>query len=206
MWFTSTAHAEAPLPSYREALVSEAWDRVDASLERGDHDAAVAMADAFQRVVCEDGGIEYLVGLSYRLRDQNAEAKRHYQRAVALDPAEQAAWNDLGELWIAEGDWANASAAFERVSTLVPSGPYGWIGPWRLAEIAAHQHQPEPFEAQLRLALSRGFSFRLIVGLENWRSFYQDPIMHGSVEKLVTVYAPPDVLDALRAPTSEKTP
>lgn len=200
MWWLilPEARAEAPLPSYREELVTEAWDQVDDQLEHGEHERAEKIAIAFEEAVCEDGSLEYLVGLSYRLRNQNEAAKQHYQRAIDLDPDQQAAWNDLGELWIAEGRWAEARNAFEQVSRLVPTGEHAWIGPWRLAEIAANEHDPKRFEEQIRLALSRGFSFRLIMGLDNWKRFYADPAMHGTVEKMVIVYAGTDVLDSLR--------
>jgi tetratricopeptide (TPR) repeat protein len=200
MWWLllPLARAEAPLPSYRDELVDEAWDKVDDQLEHGEHERAEKIAVAFETTVCEDGSIEYLIGLSYRLRQQNDTAKLHYQRALDLDPEQQAAWNDLGELWIAEGKWDEAEKAFEEVSRLVPSGEHGWIGPWRLAEIAANRHDPKRFEDQIRVALARGFSFRLVMGLENWKRFYADPAMHATVEKMITVYATPDVLDSLR--------
>jgi hypothetical protein len=78
--------------------------------------------------------------------------------------------------------------------------PRGWMGPWRLAEVAANQHDADAFEDQMREALRRGFSFKTIAGLPNWQRFYADPVLHDSIEKLVTVYGDAKILDSLKSP------
>ena len=158
---------------------------------------AIDRATRFQREVTPDGGLEYLIGLAHRYLGDTAEAERHYRRATALRPDDQGAWNDLGEMHLASGRWAEAEVAFTHVARLVPEGPSAWIGPWRLAEVAAQQHDAARFEDHLREALRRGFTFRTIAGLPNWKGFYADPALSDSIEKLVTVYGDRAILDSL---------
>ena len=107
------------------------------------------------------------------------------------------AWHDLGEILLQDSRFDEAAEAFAHVTELVDTGPKSWLGPWREAEVAAHQGRPEAFEKHMKLALQRGFSFRTIRGLPNWRQFYADPVMGPSVTKLVTVYGTPDILKSL---------
>jgi tetratricopeptide (TPR) repeat protein len=192
------ARADIPLPSYRDELVRAAWEEVDDLIARGEHDAAVASAQAFQRHVTPDATLEYLIGYSWRLRTDFKQAESHYHRALEMDPSLDEAWNDLGEMMLSQGRMEESQAAFEQLSRLLTTGPNAWLGPWRLAELAAHRHDPEGFEENMRVALERGFSFRLIEGLPNWQAFYRDPAMRDSVEKLITVYGERSTLDSLR--------
>lgn len=209
MWFLlvaalGVAHAEMPLPSYREAVVREAWHAIDDKIElaKSGSDVDVEMlaeagreGEQFQRQVVEDGSIEYLVGLSWRLRDDVDRARKHWEHAAELDPAYLPTWYDLGEVYLIGGEFEKAEAAFEKVAELAPTKS---LGHRRLAETAAHRHDAEKFEAHVREALARGFSFREIETLPNWHGFYADPAIRDSIEKLVTVYGNPATLDALR--------
>lgn len=207
------ALAAMPLPDYGAELAKSRWYDVDRVLTNGcrfDPEAtAIAcdegttslareMATEFQRVVRPDAGLTYLVALAHRYDGDNGEAIQNYQRSIALDPTYEAAWYDLGEVWLIQGDYDKAAEAFEQVATLRAVGDAAWLGPWRRAEVAAHQHQAEPFETWMREALERGFSFRQIEGQPQWKGFYADPALRDSVEKLITVYGTPDTLDTLR--------
>jgi tetratricopeptide (TPR) repeat protein len=212
LWL-ALAGATVPLPDYGHALADARWYAVDKVLSNGcafDPEAAAIacedgttalareMAEDFQRIVTPSAGLTYLVGLSYRYDGDADQASIWYERAIELDPTYEAAWYDLGELHLIAGRFAAAAQAFEKVSELVPEGDTAWVGPWRRAEVAAHQKQPEVFETWMKTALERGFSFRAIEGSPPWRGFYADPMMRDSIEKLITVYGTPQTLDTLR--------
>lgn len=195
------AQAEIPLPSYREQLVQQAWYESNQLLEAGLPEEAAHKAEAFQREVTPDGRLEYLIALSWRLRGDLDKAEQHYRNALDLDPGLDEAWSDLGELLLISGRLDDAEQAYKHLSRLVVDGPYGWLAPMRLGEVAAHRRDPEAFERHMHEALRRGFQFRTIEGLPNWQAFYRDPVMHDSVEKLVTVYGDGATLESLkRAP------
>jgi tetratricopeptide (TPR) repeat protein len=208
-----TAAAEVPLPSYRDGLARQRWVEVNALLEEGCAtnrfpvvcvegavDRAIAAADAWQRAATADAGLEYLAALANRYGGREREAIRRYERAIELDPARTEAWYDLGEIRMARGELTEAGAAFERVAALRGEGELAWIGPWRQAEVAALGHDAPAFEAHLKEALRRGFSFRQIAGQPNWRAFYADPALQDTLDKLLTVYSTPEVRESLRAP------
>ena len=209
------AHAEVPLPSYRRELARMRWYEVNATLENGCEldrfqggvvcaegvtERARAKADAFQDALFHDAGLEYLVALSWRYDGQASKAEAHYRAALALDDDYDAAWYDLGELYVASAKYDKAEHAFTRVSELVDEGPQSWLGPWRLAEVAALQHDAATFEAQIKIALQRGFSFQQVAGLPNWKRFYADPALRDTLDKLLTVYAEPEVRRSLQEP------
>jgi len=207
-WLAWAAQATVPLPAYPESLALRRWHEVNTQLENGCRfDAAQAgfvcaagvterargRAQAFQDALFKDPGLEYLIGLTYRYDGEEIRAVDHYRAAIALNPDYKAAWYDLGELYLSQGHYARAAEAFDRVSQLIPSGPQSWLGPWRRAEVAALQQDPVVFETQIKIALRRGFSFRQIAGLPNWRRFYADPTMRDTLDKLLTVYSEPSV-------------
>lgn len=211
MWAVLAASASMPLPDYRDALVQAAWYEVnglidaacvDRPVHLGCHPEplaeAIEKATAFQAQVTRDARLEYLVGLAHRSGGDDQAAERSFRAAVELDVDRADAWHDLGELMLAQGRYDEANTAFEHVARLVDDGPRAWLGPWRLAEVAAHRKDPDAFEAHMRRALERGFTFRTIRGLPAWKGFLADPTMRPSVEKLITVYGTPDVLDSLR--------
>jgi len=200
------------LPSYREALIQRTWHQLNDRLEQlcrfdtraqavvcsQDPEPLLDHARAFQKHVTLDAGLAYLIGLGERYRGQHKLAKRHYREALELDPTYTAAWHDLGELHLIDGQIDLAHEAFSQVANLHETGPNCWIGPWRLAEVAAHRQDAQEFEAQMREALRRGFSFRQIDGLPNWKAFYLDPSLQMVIDKLVRVYGTKETLDSLR--------
>ncbi len=196
------ALAEVPIPSYQDELTESAWLEVNHLIESGRIDEALTTAEAFEKHVVEDSGIAYLRGLAHRFRGEPELAEQHLRRAVKLDPSRKDAWSDLGEILLASQRYDEARDCFAKVDELLPSGRYSWVGPFRLAEVAAHQRQPRRFEEHMREALRRGFTFRTIERDPNWQKFYADPSMHDSVEKLITVYGDTAILDTLKTAPS----
>lgn len=208
----ATTWAAIPLPDYGEELARAQWHRIDNELEAscrydpsalamacepGVTAAARQAAEAFEAAVTEDAGLAYLIGLTYKYEGDDAKAVRAYVRATELDPDYDAAWYDLGETWLIQARYRDAARAFERVAELRTEGEAAWLGPWRRAEVAAHLGDPDGFETWMRTALERGFSFRQIAGLPNWKKFYADPELRDSVQKLITVYSTAEVLESL---------
>jgi len=217
MWWLAAglALAEIPLPSWKEERVRAEWHAVDAALTEACQmprfagqavactpdrvRAAQARAQAFQATVVPDAGLQYLIALGHRWLGEDEDAIRAYEATLALDDADVAAWYDLGELRFARGELDAARAAFTRVSDALVDDPRrGMLGPWRLAEVAAAQHDTAEVERQLKEALRRGFSFRQIEGLPNWKAYLADPALTDTLEKLITVYGDRAILDTLR--------
>lgn len=208
------AHAEMPLPDYDDALARGTWHQLDQRLTATCRfnpragvmecasdkvlDEVIAEAEAWQRTVQPDAGLTYLAGLAWRYKGDTPRAKAHWERAVELDADYRAPWYDLGEVYLAEGDFASAERAFTEVGRLTPEGNQSWIAPWRLAEVAAFRQDPDAFERHMRKALRHGFTFDHVAGLPNWKGFLADPTVGPSVEKLITVYGSPADLEALR--------
>ena len=91
----------------------------------------------------------------------------------------------------------DAERAFTEVAKRKTTGDNAWVGEWRLAEVAAFRHDPVAFERHIVTALERGFTFRNVMGLPNWRGFYADPALRDTLDKLLSVYADPDVKESL---------
>lgn len=214
-WAMASAWAEMPLPSYRDQVARAAWAALDERLERGCvfqpaasgvvcadgvTDSVTAAAKAFRKQVYDDAGIAYLQGLAHRYAGEERAAQRAWEQAVALDPDQNAAWYDLGELHLVAGRFDAAEQAFQRVAELAETSPMPWLGHQRLAEVAALRHDEAAFERHVKEALAHGFSFRQVADWPNWRSFYADPALRDTMEKLLTVYATEDVKQQLGAP------
>lgn len=209
----AVAAAAPPLPTYDSVLARDAWRRADAALEAGCRldpaqggvvcvegvtEQVRTAVDAFAATLFPDGPLAYLGGLAARYAGDAADAERRYRAALSLDPTLVEAWYDLGELLLASGRRDEARQAFTEVSARVTTGPNAWLGPWRLAEVAADGRDPAVFEAELREALRRGFTFRRVAGLPNWRAYYADPALQPTLRALLTVYADPSVEASLR--------
>jgi tetratricopeptide (TPR) repeat protein len=210
-----SSQAEVPLPSYRDDLTLAAWHAINSQIENACDlpagaislvcsdpmlNKAIDEANNFQNSLFVDARLEYLIGLAHRYAGRTQLATGHFKQAILLDNTRQDAWYDLGEIYLAQGKYDEAQHAFQQVSDLVPTGRHSWIGPWRLGEVAAHRGDVEDFESHMREALRRGFSFNNVKGLTNWKNFYANPVLHDSIEKLITVYGNPAVLETLERP------
>ncbi len=178
--------ADRPPPDYAQVLVREASARLEALNTQGSHADAVEWGEDFQEQVLHAADLEYEIAYAWNALGERQRARRHYRRAVELEPDHAAAWYDLGELLLVEGALDDAELAFERAAELRPDH---WAGAFRLAEVAARRGDAPRFEEQLRLALGAGFSFRVVVGDANWLGYYRDPALRDVIRRLVTVYS-----------------
>ncbi len=196
---SGTARGEVPLPSFRDALARSAWfevnDQIEASKRSTTTEEARAMlvdairdATAFQEHVTRSSGLEHLTCEAWRRLGDDAQAEAACRRAIDLEPEYSGPWYDLGEMMLAAQRLEEAERAFTQVERLETSGPQAVLGPYRLAEVAGVRRDPAAFEDHLREALKHGFSFRDVACLPRWQSFYADPVMRDSLDKLLTVY------------------
>ncbi len=63
-----------------------------------------------------------LLGFSHRKLDKPETAKKHYDRALAIDPAHKGALEYLGELYLETGDLQAAEALLARLVAACPDG------------------------------------------------------------------------------------
>ncbi len=63
-----------------------------------------------------------LLGFSTRKLDDLETAKKHYDRALAIDPDHKGALEYLGELYLETGDLENAEALLARLIAACPDG------------------------------------------------------------------------------------
>lgn len=196
----SLAFAEAPLPSYADELSRVVEHRIQAHIDSGDTEAALAEAARFRTGVGDTPQIAYLVGLIHNRAGQLDEAKAAYRKSLELNDTLPETWYDLGEILLVEAEFDEAGVAFEHASALYTSGKDSWRSPLREAEVAGHQREALAFEAHLKVALHRGFSFRDIEGQPQWQTFYADPVLRDPLTKLVTVYGRTETLDTLVPP------
>ncbi len=182
----STVLADRPPPDYAEVLSRQAATLLGAFNVEGHYADAVEWGEDFQDQVLQAADIEYEIAYAWNALGETGRARRHFRRAVELEPDHAAAWYDLGELLLFEGSLDDAERAFERAAALRRDH---WAGPFRLAEVAARRGDPQRFEEQLRVALSTGFSFRVVVGDAHWLGYYRNPDLRDVIRRLVTVYS-----------------
>lgn len=210
LFVAQPALAERPPPSFRDALVVERWHEVDDRITAACSDVqasgcdaarlreAIEHAEAFQATVTEDARLRYLQGLAWRLSGDLPAAERSLRRALALDADRADAWLELGAVLMTTERFDEAEASFLEVTARVDDSPAAWIGWVKAGEAAAWQGADDRFEAHLKEALRRGFTFEQIAGEPVWRGFYARPALGDRIEKLVRVYGDPAVLDTLR--------
>jgi tetratricopeptide (TPR) repeat protein len=185
--------ADLPPPDYGRVLAREASIRMEVLNAQGRYADAVEYGASFSERLIASAEVEYEVAYAWNALGESGRALRRFRRAVDLDPDHAAAWYDLGELLLRDGELEEAEEAFQRAADLRPDH---WVGPFRLAEIAARRGDPARFEEQLRRALAAGFSFRTVVGDANWAGYYREPGLRYVLRRLVTVYSDERLLDA----------
>ena len=200
------AHAAREPDDYRKDLMAGAAARVSSMSASGALEDAVALAERFQRQVEPSAAVTYEIALALNRMGRRPEAIARYTKALALDPDHAPSLYDRGELYLRDGRTELAQADFERAAVLVPDH---WAVHFRLAEIAAREHDAVAFESHLTDAVRNGFDFRalLLPGPDgaprvdpNWRAWAQDPELGKVITKLVVLYSQEDLLELLQAP------
>ena len=196
-----TVRADAEPPDYAESLAIAAENEADQLLADGRLEEALTLVQAFQASVLEDPRIAYEEALILRHLDRNEEATVLLLEITAKHPDMAAPWYDLGEIHLSKGQMAQARTAFQEATNLTEEHPLGWAGPYRLAEVAAFQEDAQGFEASLREALRRGFSFsRTVGGDPRWSRFLAHPELGPILRQLATVYGEEAVLETWSSP------
>ncbi len=184
--------ADMPPPDY----LAEVSQRAAATLEtmnmQGLHEDAVAWGASFQSHIAKSADVTYEVAFALNAMGKPAEARKQYRRVLKLDPLHAAAWYDLGELYLLDGDFKAARNAFEQATRLRPDH---WVGHFRLAEIAGISGDADAFNTHLKDALREGFSFRTVVDDPRWRTFFTDEELGDVIRRLITVYGDESLLE-----------
>lgn len=200
----STALAELPAPDYRAALLDRVEHETDRLLENGEPEQALAHIREFRAEVADDPRLAYEEALVLRHLDRTREAEKLLTVVLQGDPTLAAAWYDLGEIHLSKNRLDKARDAFTQATVLTADHPQGWAGPYRLAEIAGFQEDPEAFEGHLQVALRRGFSFqRTVAGDPRWGAFLEIPALATILRQLMTVVGEEEVLESWSTPGSE---
>ena len=201
------ARAAREPDDYRKDLMAGAAARVSSMSATGALEDAIDLAERFQRQVEPSAAVTYEIALALNRMGRRSEAIARYTKALALDPDHAASLYDRGELYLLDGKTELAKADFERAAVLVPNH---WAVHFRLAELAARDHDPAAFESHLTDAVRNGFDFRALIipGPEgaaptmdpNWQAWARDPELGKVITKLVVLYSQEDLLELLQAP------
>jgi len=200
------ARAAREPDDYRKDLMAGAAARVSSVSQSGALEDAIALAERFQRQVEPSAAVTYEIALALNRLGRRPEAIARYTKALALDPDHAPSLYDRGELYLLDGRVALAKADFERAAVLVPNH---WAVHFRLAELAARDHDAAGFESHLTDAVRNGFDFRSLIvpGPDgaptmdpNWRAWARDPDLGKVITKLVVLYSQEDLLELLQAP------
>jgi tetratricopeptide (TPR) repeat protein len=117
--FASAASAERQYASSKDADPQAAARAADLSLRAGDTAQAVRWArTALQRG--ETAQAHHLLGMAYAAANQPAEAERQLRSAVERDPLSEPFAFDLGQMQLRRGDFAGATATFEKACRRFP--------------------------------------------------------------------------------------
>jgi Flp pilus assembly protein TadD len=94
----------------------------DELIKRKDYRGAI---DKLKEIVASDprdADAYNLLGFAHRKLGQFAEAKPHYDKALALNPKHKGAHEYIGELYLETGDLASAESHLARLAELCPGG------------------------------------------------------------------------------------
>ena len=117
MFYSETA--ERQFASSKDADPEAAARAADLSLRAGDTAQAVRWArTALQRG--ETAQAHHLLGMAYAAANQPAEAERQLRSAVERDPLSEPFAFDFGQMQLRRGDFAGATATFEKACRRFP--------------------------------------------------------------------------------------
>ncbi len=88
--------------------------------ERGKHRAAIAFVDEYEQFYSSDPMSRYLRGASLVALKEFSEAEA-ILTPLTTSPLAHAAYNELGKMWAAQGDWTRAASHFELAREKAPT-------------------------------------------------------------------------------------
>lgn len=103
-----------------EAIVYN--ERGNKCREDGNWLAAIELYEQAAALAPKWSSPEYNLGLVYKYQNRWRESFQHNQRAVKLDPKDEAAWWNLGIAATALGDWKAARVAWKGFGIDIPAG------------------------------------------------------------------------------------
>jgi tetratricopeptide (TPR) repeat protein len=136
-----------------EALQSDKLDEAEAHLKR-----ALQLAPGFPDV-------NYLMGLLWMRRHDNAQARGYLEKAVALAPKHAPALQALGEVEFLQHDYPHALAALEQSVSLRPnSWRAHWLAGAAYFQQGEYRKSREECEEALRVGQDKAGSARFLLG------------------------------------------
>lgn len=91
-------------------------------IKKGDYDDAIDLLRKVVNKQPKNADAHNLLGFSYRKLGKFDPARKHYARALKLDPKHKGALEYLGELHLQTGDLKGAEALLTRLAAACPGG------------------------------------------------------------------------------------
>ncbi len=111
-----------PFSQTSDARTAKRLAKARKEIKKADYEDAVKLLTRVVRDQPETADAHNLLGFSYRKLDDLAAAKKHYDRALAIDPDHKGALEYLGELYLEIGDLEDAEALLARLIAACPNG------------------------------------------------------------------------------------
>ncbi|MSO76919.1 MAG: tetratricopeptide repeat protein [Alphaproteobacteria bacterium] len=112
------AELHAAGPSSSTPTVTEANELI----KKQDYRGAIAALNEIVTNDARDADAFNLLGFAHRKLGRFAEAKTHYDKALALNPKHKGAHEYIGELYLETGDLASVETHLGKLAELCPSG------------------------------------------------------------------------------------
>ncbi len=91
-------------------------------IKKGDYDDAIKLLRKVVDKKPRNADAHNLLGFSYRKLEKFEPARKHYARALKLDPNHKGALEYLGELYLQTGNLKDAEALLTRLAAACPGG------------------------------------------------------------------------------------
>ena len=122
LFLTAASAHGAPNEDHWGSPPSVDYGRAAELVASGRYDEALVILVDLADKSPGDADVFNLLGFSYRKTGDLSRARKHYERALRLDPDHLGALEYQGELFLMQGDAAGAKANLVRLEALCPSG------------------------------------------------------------------------------------
>ncbi len=113
---------DVPFSQTREGRTAKRLAKARKEIKKRDYKDAVKLLTRVVRDQPKNADAYNLLGFSSRKLDKLETAKKHYDRALAIDPEHKGALEYLGELYLETGDLVAAEALLVRLVAACPDG------------------------------------------------------------------------------------